>query len=74
MQMGGAAVAVLDDRMARRAAQMLSVPCTGTLGILLKAKEQSLMKSIKPALRDLERCGFRLDPDTHAAVCEIAGE
>jgi predicted nucleic acid-binding protein len=67
-------VAVLDDALARRQARLLGIPVTGTLGILLKAKQVGHLAEIRPLLDVLESLHFFLDRATRRAVLEIAGE
>jgi predicted nucleic acid-binding protein len=38
-----ARLVILDERLARRHARRLGLPMTGTLGVLLRAKEQKLI-------------------------------
>ena len=68
------AVAVLDDGLARRVAEMLEIQLTGTLGLLLDAKKANLIPAIKPVLDQLEALRFRLADDTRVAVLRLAGE
>ena len=65
---------ILDDALARRFAQRLSIPVTGTLGLLLKAKQQRRIERIGHYLDRLEALGFRLDASTRAGVLELANE
>jgi uncharacterized protein len=65
---------VLDDSLARRFARRLTIPLTGTLGLLLKAKQAGRMDRVRPALDRLERLGFRMDPGTRADVLRLANE
>jgi uncharacterized protein len=65
---------ILDDALARRFAQRLRLPLTGTLGLLLKAKQNRTIDRIAPYLTRLEALGFRLDASTRADVLELAGE
>jgi predicted nucleic acid-binding protein len=65
---------ILDDALARRYAQLLGVTMTGTLGVLLKAKQTGLLKEVKPALDQLEALGFYLDKATRSAVLKLAQE
>jgi predicted nucleic acid-binding protein len=67
-------VAVLDDAAARAAAEQLSVPIIGTLGILKSAKRAGLLPRVLPYLDRLETLGFRLAKGTRAAVLSDAGE
>jgi len=65
---------ILDDALARRAAKRLDVPLTGTLGILVDAKQAGLLPVVAPLLDRLEALRFHLDDRTRAAVLEMAGE
>lgn len=57
-----ASLAILDDRLARRHAQILRIRFIGTLGILLLAKRRGYLPAVAPVLDELERLRFRLDP------------
>jgi len=63
-----------DDGLARQYARMLNLRLTGTLGVLLKAKEMGLLPAIAPVLERLQHLGFRMDPETRQAVLRLAGE
>ncbi len=67
-------LALLDDAMARRSARLLGVAYTGTLGVLLRAKESRQLNAVAPVLERLEALRFRLDPATRAAVLKLARE
>lgn len=65
---------ILDDALARKHAQLLSLPFVGTLGILLKAKASGHIPAIKPVLDRLDELRFRLHADTRKAVLKLASE
>ena len=65
---------ILDDALARRHAAVLGVRCTGTLGVLLRAKREGLLPAVRPVLERLEALQFRLDDGTRASVLDLAGE
>jgi uncharacterized protein len=67
-------LSILDDLMARRYAAFLGIRFTGSLGILLKAKEKGLLGAVTPVLDQLEALRFRLDPKTRKAVLKLAQE
>lgn len=69
-----APLVILDDALARRFAQRLDLPLTGTLGLLLKAKQQGRIDRVRPCLDRLEALRFRLDASTRASVLELANE
>ena len=68
------ALLVLDDRDARRHAIAMGLEITGTVGILLLAKERGILDSIQPALTRLQTLQFRLSSETRRTVLNLAGE
>lgn len=68
------AVVVLDDAAARRQARQLGLAITGTLGVLLKAKEMGHLVRVAPIIAQLEACRFFLDAQTRTAVLRLADE
>ncbi len=65
---------ILDDALARRYARELNLQLTGTLGVLLKAKQLGHLEAIAPVLERLDELRFRLDVATRAAVLKLAQE
>lgn len=57
-------IAVLDDGAARRCARSLSLMITGTLTVVLLARQHGLIDSAARVLHDLRSAGFRLDDKT----------
>ena len=47
---------------------------TGTLGVLLKAKQVGLVDRLLPVLDLLRSLNFRMDRETQAEVLALAGE
>ncbi len=68
------ALLLLDDRDARRYAQTLELEISGTLGLLLRAKERGILDAIRPVLDRLQALRFRLNPRTRQMVLKRAGE
>jgi len=68
------ALAVLDDKRARATARAMGVRLTGTLGILLRAKREGRLPSMRAALDVLERAGFHMSSELRAKACKLAGE
>jgi predicted nucleic acid-binding protein len=65
---------ILDDLSARRIAQQLHLKVIGTVGMLLRAKQQSVIPSIKPIIEALTTANFRIsDAIIHRAL-QIAEE
>jgi uncharacterized protein len=52
----------------------LNLTLTGTLGVVLKAKETGLLPAVAPVLDRLQTLRFRMDPETRQAVLRLAGE
>lgn len=67
-------VAVLDDRDARRIARQLGIALTGTLGLLVDAKQRSLISTVGPLLDELERHNFHMSARVRNAILKAAGE
>jgi predicted nucleic acid-binding protein len=65
---------ILDDALARRHADLLEIPRTGTIGVLLKAKQENLLLRIAPVLQRLTDLGFYLSAATRDAVLHLADE
>jgi predicted nucleic acid-binding protein len=54
-------ISILDDGAARRCARSFSLPITGTLSVVILAKEYGLIESAAQVLRALQSNDFRLD-------------
>ncbi len=65
---------ILDDRLARRYGRLLGIQFTGTLGVLLRAKQEGYLVKIAPILDRLDALNFRLATSTRHSVLKIAGE
>ena len=64
-----------DERAGRRVAKSLGLEVTGILGVLLRAKLQGELPSLRVALDDLqESAGFRLSDALAADILREAGE
>lgn len=68
------ALVVLDDKLARTIAEMQGFRLTGTVGVLLRAKEKKLIPSLKPAMERLVEVNFRLQPELIKRILFLAGE
>lgn len=65
---------IMDEIMGRRYAKQLKYNLTGTIGILLKAKENELIKSVRKLLTELTEKGTWLNPKLISTVIKIAKE
>ena len=65
---------ILDEILGRRYAKVLDYKLTGTLGVLLKAKEKGIIKSLKVLLTELTEKGTWLNPKLIKEVLRIGNE
>jgi predicted nucleic acid-binding protein len=65
---------ILDDALGRRIARLNGLTCTGTLGVLIKAKERGLLPQVSPVIEELRRTTIYLTPALIKNVLEEAGE
>lgn len=63
-----------DDRKARLLADRIEVPTTGTMAVLLLAKEQGHIPAVRPLIISLQQSGFRVSSDLVDHVLRLAGE
>ena len=65
---------ILDEILGRRYAKVLKFNLTGTLGVLLKAKEKGIIKSLKELLTELTEKGTWLNTKLIKEVLKISKE
>jgi predicted nucleic acid-binding protein len=65
---------VLDDLQARRCAEWLQIPTSGTIGVVLRAKSTGLVDAARPVLQRLISVGMHLSDRTLNAVLLRVGE
>ncbi len=65
---------ILDERLARRHARRAGLTLTGTLGVLLKAKQVGQVGAVAPLIEQLRLGGIRLSDAVIAEVLELADE
>ena len=70
----GTRLVILDDKDARQHAKRIGLPVTGTVGILLLAKERGLIDALKPLLDILLENGVRLSTSLVSDALQEAGE
>lgn len=66
--------AIVDDRAARSCAAAIGVPVRGTLGILVLAKQEGHLATIRSVVEALRERGMYLDHDLVDTVLALAGE
>jgi predicted nucleic acid-binding protein len=70
----GNSIVILDDFKARRLALKLEISFTGTLGILLRAKELGYIPSIRTILEKIQRTNFRFSEKLFLEILKEANE
>jgi predicted nucleic acid-binding protein len=69
-----AAVAVIDERPARKVAARFGVKVTGTLNLILVAKQLGHLQAVRPILDRLQELRFRVSVDLREHILALAGE
>lgn len=70
----GADLCIIDDLLARRYAKYYNLNITGTIGVILKAKELGFITDIRSILNDLIDSGIYIDRKLYNNVLQIAKE
>jgi len=65
---------ILDDDKAKKIAKSHNLDVTGSLGIILKAKEKNIIPSVKDVLLKIKATNFHLSSSLEILVLKIAGE
>ncbi|AKV68361.1 hypothetical protein VL20_3354 [Microcystis panniformis FACHB-1757] len=65
---------IFDDQLARRIANLYRLKYSGTLGVLVKAKQQGYLSSVAPVIAKLRHQGMWLTDKVVNDVLRLAGE
>ena len=65
---------ILDDALGRQIAQLHNLRYTGTLGVLIRAKQLGYVEDVKPLINSLQAKGMWLTPSIIENVLKIAKE
>ena len=65
---------IIDDNAAKKTAKFLGLKVTGTLGILIRAKEKGYLDAVKPVMEKLINDGLFIGDDVYQLVLKAAGE
>lgn len=65
---------ILDDNSAKKTAKFLELSVTGTLEVLVKAKQLNYIEKVKPLMDALIANGFFVTQNVYSMVLEQAGE
>jgi predicted nucleic acid-binding protein len=69
-----AGLVIIDERLARRHARNLGLPLTGTLGVLLRAKQLHLIPAVQPLITAIQNGGIWLSDSLVAEALTLARE
>ena len=67
-------ILILDDYKARKIADKLGITYTGTIGVIIKAKLNGIIPSIKPILHKIKESNFRLSVEIEIQALKEAKE
>lgn len=62
---------MIDEKLGKELAEAENITCKGVVGLLIEAKQNGLLQSIKPLLENLK---FRLSDKIYMAALKKAGE
>ena len=65
---------LMDERKGRQIASSMGIRITGTLGVLMQAKNNGLIDSIKPLLDVLINANIRISDSLYHSILEQVGE
>lgn len=65
---------ILDDMAARKTAKYLGLTVTGTMGVLVKAKQKQIIPAVKPILDEIMRNGFYISEKVVKMVLKSVDE
>lgn len=65
---------VIDEKRGRRVANELKIEIIGSFGILLKAKEKGVIKSVRKIIEKIDQTNFRISRTIRAELLRRAGE
>lgn len=67
-------VVIIDDANAKKHAKYLGLPVTGTLGVLIKAKQKGYINELRPILQRMVESGIYLSQSLIELCLKQAGE
>jgi predicted nucleic acid-binding protein len=67
-------ILILDDLKGRKIADKLNLRYSGTFGLILRAKQEGLITSVKPILDKMRKTNFRFSEKLFDSIIEQSGE
>ena len=65
---------IIDDFKGRKVAAELNIRYSGSLGLILRAKQERILPSVKPVVKKIEKTNFRVDKSLLSTILQEAGE
>ncbi|MBQ7514985.1 MAG: DUF3368 domain-containing protein [Schwartzia sp.] len=65
---------IIDDNAAKKTAKYLGFTVTGTLGVLLKARQTGAIREVRPLLQAIRENGFYISQSVEKMVLSMANE
>lgn len=65
---------IIDDNAAKKTAKYLGLTVTGTLGVLIKAKQSGIISSVKNAITKIQSNGFYINENIIKLALKQVGE
>lgn len=65
---------IIDDNTAKKTAKYLGFNVTGTLGVLVKAKQEGMIEEVGSIMNKMIEDGFFIDEKTRGIILRMAGE
>lgn len=65
---------IVDDLLARKVSRKLGLKFTGTIGIIITAKQRGVIPEIRPLIQDLEDAEFYLSSSLKTEALKLANE
>lgn len=65
---------LLDDKKARKIAELNEIPIIGSLGVLLFAKKKGLIELVKPSIENLQASGIHISKSLIQRILLLAKE
>jgi uncharacterized protein len=69
-----AALVLMDESAGRHELALRQLPCLGTVGVPMQAKQRGLIRALKPELDQLRACGFHLSNQVYRACLAAVAE
>jgi predicted nucleic acid-binding protein len=65
---------IMDDLKGRKFAEKVGLKVTGSLGVLILAKNRNLIPSVKPIIQKIRLTDFRLTKSLENKILQLSGE